>query len=94
MLVWPGAFAALQISRSEGTASWHVLGQRRFRRDSVGSFISNLGTWLQNTAQVLLAYQLTHSAFAVGVVVCAQFSSSRFRGSWAAALADRRDGAV
>ncbi len=92
MLVWPGAFAALQISRSEGTASWHVLGQRRFRRYFVGSFISNLGTWLQNTAQVLLAYQLTHSAFAVGVVVCAQFSSSLFLGPWAAALADRRDG--
>jgi hypothetical protein len=26
---------------------------------------SNLGTWLQNIAQVLLAYQFTHSASAV-----------------------------
>jgi predicted MFS family arabinose efflux permease len=91
MLVWPGWFAALQISRSEGIASWHVLRQRRFRRYFVGSLISNLGTWLQNTAQVLLAYQLTHSAFAVGMVACAQFSSSLFLGPWAASLTDRLD---
>ena len=92
MLVWPGWFAALQISRSGGTASWHVLRKRRFCGYFVGSFISNLGTWLQNTAQVLLAYQLTHSAFAVGAVACAQFSSSLFLGPWAASLADRWEG--
>ena len=36
--------------------------------------MSNLGTWLQNTAQALLAYHLTHSALAVGLVVCFQFT--------------------
>ena len=32
----------------------------------IGSVTSNFGTWLQNTAQVVLACQLTHSVFAVG----------------------------
>jgi predicted MFS family arabinose efflux permease len=92
LLAWRGWSAAGQVSRIGGTASWHVLGQPRFRRYFVGSLISNLGTWLQNTAQVLLAYQLTHSALAVGAVTCAQFSSSVLLGPWAAALADRLDG--
>ena len=30
--------------------------------------VSKLGTWMQNTAQVLLAYKLTHSCLAVGLV--------------------------
>ncbi len=42
------------------SASWHVLQDRRFL--------------IQNTTQMLLAYQLTHSALAVGIVTSAQFS--------------------
>ena len=79
-------------SRPGRTASWHVLSQARFRGYFVGSLISNLGTWLQNTAQMLLAYQLTHSAFAVGAVTCAQFSGSVLLAPCAAALADRLNG--
>ena len=30
--------------------------------------VSKLGTWMQNTAEVLLAYKLTHSCLAVGLV--------------------------
>lgn len=71
------------------SASWHVLRQRRFLVYFVGSLVSNLGTWLQNTAQMLLAYQLTHSAFAVGLITCAQFSGFLVVGPWAGALADR-----
>jgi MFS family permease len=73
----------------EKSASWHVLRHRRFLIYFVGSLISNLGTWLQNTAQMLLAYQLTHSAFAVGVVVSAQFAGFLLIGPWAATLAGR-----
>ena len=43
----------------------------------------DLGTWLQNTAQVLLAYRLAHSVLAVGLVTCAQFSSPLVLGPWA-----------
>lgn len=85
--------SALQISSGERRPpSWHVLKQKRFLGYFAGSLISNLGTWLQNTAQVLLAYQLTHSAFAVGLVACAQFSSSLLLGPWAAMMAARLGG--
>jgi predicted MFS family arabinose efflux permease len=87
-----GRLAGLDRSRHGRTASWHVLSQARFRGYFVGSLISNLGTWLQNTAQMLLAYQLTHSALAVGAVTCAQFSGSVLLAPCAAALADRLNG--
>jgi MFS family permease len=76
-------------SPADRYASWRILGERRFRAYFVGSVISNLGTWLQNTAQMLLAYQLTHSAFAVGLITAAQFSGFLVLGPWAGILADR-----
>lgn len=82
-----GAFPSL--GDQGRSASWHVLRQHRFFVYFCGSLVSNLGTWLQNTAQMLLAYQLTHSAFAVGVVTCAQFSGFLLVGPWAGTLADR-----
>jgi MFS family permease len=86
-LTWSGT---LPVARDHGrSASWRVLGQRRFTAYFAGSFISNMGTWLQNTAQILLTYQLTHSAFAVGAVTCLQFSGFLVLGPWAATLADR-----
>jgi MFS family permease len=86
-LRWSGAFPSW---RDEGkSASWHVLKQRQFLIYFTGSLVSNLGTWLQNTAQMLLAYQLTHSAFAVGLITCAQFSGFLVVGPWAGTLADR-----
>lgn len=86
-LTWSGT---LPFWRSEGrSSSWHVLKQRRFLVYFAGSLVSNLGTWLQNTAQMLLAYQLTHSAFAVGLISCAQFSGFLVLGPWAGAVAER-----
>jgi MFS family permease len=80
--------ARSKIERS----AWRALRHPGFRLYFAGSLISNLGTWLQNTAQVLLAYQLTHSVFAVGVVTCAQFSSSLVLGPAAAVVASRMGG--
>src|SRR5262249_3004822 len=57
-----------------------------------GSLASNLGTWMQNTAQVLLIYRLTHSVFAVGIITCAQFSGFLLLGPWAAVVARRVGG--
>jgi predicted MFS family arabinose efflux permease len=72
------------------TASWRVLQREpRFSAYFAGSAISNLGTWLQNTAQMLLAYQITHSAFAVGAITATQFSGFLVLGPWAGNLADR-----
>jgi MFS family permease len=66
-----------------------VLRHRGFLGFFAGSLVSNLGTWLQNTAQMLLAYQLTHSPFAVGMVTSAQFAGFLLIGPWAATLAER-----
>jgi hypothetical protein len=74
---------------AEERFSWHVLHHRDFRLYFAGSLASNLGTWLQNTAQVLLVYHLTHSVFAVGLVTCVQFSGSLLLGPYAAVVADR-----
>jgi predicted MFS family arabinose efflux permease len=57
-----------------------------------GSVISDFGTWLQNCAQVLLAYQLAHSVFTVGLVTCAQFTSPLLLGPWAAVATNRFGG--
>ncbi len=93
MTQWLTGSGAVPSLRDEGkSASWHVLEQRRFLVYFAGSLVSNLGTWLQTTAQMLLAYQLTHSAFAVGVITCAQFSGFLVVGPWAGALADRLGG--
>lgn len=73
-------------------SSWQLLRHRDFCLYFVGSLGSNLGTWLQNTVQVLLAYQFTHSAFFVGLVVSAQFAGTLFLSPWAAVLADRIGG--
>lgn len=95
MLQWLIGSGLLPFRRDEfrrdepKSASWHVLRHRRFLIYFGGSLISNLGTWLQNTAQMLLAYQLTHSAFAVGLVTSAQFAGFLLIGPWAATLAER-----
>jgi MFS family permease len=72
---------------------WHVLEDNRdFRLYFFGSVVSDFGTWLQNTAQVLLAYQLAHSVLTVGLVTFAQFSSPLLLGPWAGVLTDRLGG--
>jgi MFS family permease len=78
--------APTTVARS---TSWYVLRHPQFRAYFAGSLVSNLGTWLQNTAQMLLAYKMTHSAFAVGLIACAQFSGFLLIGPWAGTLANR-----
>jgi MFS family permease len=70
-------------------SSWLLLRHPGFRLYFLGSLTSNVGTWLQSTAQVLLAYQLTHSAYTVGLVVSAQFAGMLLLSPWAPVLADR-----
>jgi MFS family permease len=66
-----------------------VLRAPKVRIYFVGSTVSNLGTWLQNTAQLLVAYQLTHSALDVGIITSLQFSGFLTVGPWAGSVADR-----
>lgn len=57
----------IRKSEEAHTSSWRVLRNPRFRLYFLGSVTSDLGTWLQNTAQVLLAYRFTHSVLAIGL---------------------------
>ena len=72
--------------RKEWRSSWQLLAQRDFRLYFLGSLVSNLGTWLQSTAQVLIAYQVTHSVFTVGLIASAQFAGMIAVSPWAAVL--------
>jgi MFS family permease len=85
----PGPERPTTTASTASASSWSLLRDPPFRRFFIGSTVSNLGTWLQNTAQMLLAYQLTHSAFAVGLVTAAQFSGILVVGPWAGSVADR-----
>lgn len=76
-------------AEANSRSSWQILGQRDFRLYFFGSLISNLGTWLQSTAQVLIAYQVTHSVFTVGLIASAQFAGMIVVSPWAPVLADR-----
>lgn len=82
---------ALGVGEDDGPkgSNWQALAQPRFRWYFTGSVVSNFGTWLQNTAQVVLTYQLTHQVFWVGMVTCAQFSSPLVLGPWAGVLTHR-----
>ena len=46
---------------------FRALSHRNFRLFWTGAFLSNTGTWMQAVAQGLLVYQLTNSAFWLGV---------------------------
>ncbi len=70
-------------------AAWRVLKHSEFCRFFFASVVSNWGTWLQNTAQMLIAYRFTHSVLTVGLVTCAQFSTPLIFGPWAGIVADR-----
>ncbi|HEX4830594.1 MAG TPA: MFS transporter [Trebonia sp.] len=86
------AHLGLIKSGEQPTSWWVVRANYVFRAYFCGSVISDLGTWLQNTAQVLLAYHLSHSVLAVAVVTCAQFSSPLVLGPFAGVLTDRIGG--
>jgi MFS family permease len=71
------------------TASWHVLKVRSFRAYFIGSTVSNIGTWLQNTAQLLIVYRLTRSPLDIALVTGAQFAGFLTVGPWAGTIAAR-----
>jgi MFS family permease len=82
----------IERSDEQRRSPWTALRSGGFRWYFAGSVLSDFGTWLQNTAQVLLAYRLSHSVLTVGLVTCAQFSSPLVLGPWAGVLADRLGG--
>ena len=76
-------------------ATAHTFDSLRFHRNYrlyfTGQSVSQIGTWLQGAAQSWLVLQLTHSAFAVGLVSFWQFVPFTLFGLFGGALSDRLD---
>jgi len=74
-LPWRQTFAALK--------------HRNFRLFFIGQSVSLIGTWMQNTAQSWLVYQLTGSKFLLGVVAAASSAPMLVFSIWGGSIADR-----
>ncbi|MGO1550338.1 MAG: MFS transporter [Nesterenkonia sp.] len=65
------------------------LANRNYRIYAAGALVSNVGTWLQSTAQAWLVLQLTGSGTALGATVALQLLPSLLFSPIAGVLADR-----
>lgn len=65
------------------------LSSRNYRIYAAGAFVSNIGTWLQSTAQAWLALELTGSGTVLGTVIALQLLPSLLFSPIAGVLADR-----
>src|ERR1043166_5653450 len=74
-LLWRTTFAALR--------------HRNFRLFFAGQLISLVGTWMQNTAQGWLVYQLTGSKMLLGVVAAVGSAPMMLFSIWGGSVADR-----
>jgi MFS family permease len=80
------------IPARRGTAR-AALSHRTFRIVFLGAFASNIGTWMQNVVLGAYAYDLTHSATFVGVIIFAQLGPTLVLpmvGGWLADKVDRK----
>lgn len=64
---------------------------RNYRLYFSGQFLSQVGTWLQSAAMAWLVLQLTHSAFAVGLLAFWQFGPYALLGLFGGTISDRLD---
>ena len=71
--------------------AFRSLGNRNYRIWAAGAFVSNVGTWVQRTAQdwLVLTVLTRHSAAAVGVVMGFQFAPQFLFLPWTGLAADR-----
>lgn len=70
-------------------AMFASLANRNYRIYAAGALVSNVGTWLQSTAQAWLVLQLTGSGTALGATVALQLLPSLLFSPIAGVLADR-----
>ncbi len=78
------------IPARSGTAR-AALSHRTFRIVYLGAFASNIGTWMQNIVLGAYAYDLTHSATFVGVIIFAQLGPTLILPMVGGLLADKVD---
>jgi MFS family permease len=76
-----------------GGVSWRdtfaALKHRNFRLFFVGQLVSLIGSWMQNTAQGWLVYQLTGSKVLLGTVAAVGSFPMLFLSVWGGSVADR-----
>src|SRR5436190_22737495 len=65
------------------------LRHRNFRLFFAGQLISLIGSWMQNTAQGWLVYDLTGSKMLLGVVTAVASAPMLFFSIWGGSIADR-----
>ncbi len=66
-----------------------AFANRNYRLYFTGNTISLIGTWMQRTGVGALAWELTGSAFYLGLIALAEFLPSILLGPFAGAVADR-----
>ena len=69
--------------------TFSALRHRNFRLFFSGQLVSLIGTWMQNTAQGWLVYQLTGSKVLLGVVAAASSAPMLLFSAWGGSVADR-----
>ncbi|HYQ15323.1 MAG TPA: MFS transporter [Polyangiaceae bacterium] len=86
------ASAPLPIS-VETTGTFRSLRNFNYRTWAAGALVSNVGTWMQRTAQdwLVLTYLTRHSATSVGVVMALQFGPQALLLPLTGLAADRLD---
>jgi len=79
----------MRRNSAETTKLFAALKFRNYRLFAGGSFLSNIGTWLQRVAQDWLVLALTGSAGALGITTGLQFLPTLLFSPFAGVLADR-----
>lgn len=79
----------MRARTTPGPAMFSSLKVRNYRIYAAGALLSNVGTWLQITAQAWLVLQLTGSGAALGLTIALQLVPSLFLSPIAGVLADR-----
>ena len=69
--------------------TFSALKHRNFRLFFSGQLVSLIGTWMQNTAQGWLVYELTHSRWLLGVVTAVNSAPMLFFSIWGGSIADQ-----
>jgi MFS family permease len=74
-----------------GTTFSSLREHHNYRLYFSGQFLSQIGTWLQSAAMAWLVLELSHSAFAVGMLAFWQFGPYLVLGLFGGVLTDRLD---
>ncbi len=69
--------------------TFRSLEHRNYRLYFIGQGISLIGSWMQTTALIWLAYDLTHQARWPAFIMVAMIGPTLFLAPWAGSLADR-----